>query len=163
LFLAGSFAVQKQLFLDVGGYEESLAYSENTELGIRLMRICQERSLECSSTQEVCLRYFLGQNVHDPRFLAKRRLESASLLLEKHAAAFAADRRLEAVYWSVAGVAAIKLGQTTEGRGYLCQAVKCRPLGPVGWMRLAASAVPSLACRIWRLDTEGGREGKADA
>ena len=59
----GSFAVRRSLFDAVGGYDEGLAYAENTELLLRLMARCAESGLRIVTIESpTVLIHWLEQN-----------------------------------------------------------------------------------------------------
>ncbi|HUP25440.1 MAG TPA: glycosyltransferase family A protein [Thermoanaerobaculia bacterium] len=150
LFLAGSFALRLELFTEVGGYDAALAYSENTELGLRLTTLCRVRGLEIRCDPQARIRYRPSVSTGDH---AKRRtiarLESARLLLARYGERLGREPRVLASYWAIASVAAGRLGRFSEARRFAVRAVAVRPWNPRHWGRLALCLVPGLGRRVW--------------
>jgi len=151
LFLAGSFAVEREIFEAAGGYDERLAYSENTELAIRLVEACLDQGLRIAAIEEPLWLYRApasGSKV-DARG-AKARLEASVLLLERHAEAFARDPRVRALHLAVAGVNAARLGEIARARSFFLDAWKSDLAKVRHALRFALTLVPALARRRWQ-------------
>lgn len=150
LFLSLAFALRRPVFDAVGGYNEALHYSENTELHWRLQDYCREAGWRCAYVDEPLGIYYstrLG-GARQPRNFA-RRLSSYEALLAAHAPRFERDPRLYAVYWSLAGAAAARLGEMRKARRYFREAVRWDGRNPRHRLRLLLSYVPLVAERFW--------------
>jgi hypothetical protein len=151
LFLAGAFAARRELLLEIGGYDRTLAYSENTDLGIRLVAACFARGLEIRSVPRGLVRYYLRPpDARAGGDLVGLRLRAVHALLERHAAAFARDRRSREIYCTLGGVLAVRDGRADEARSFFRRALSAAPWRPKNYLRLAASLHPALARRLWR-------------
>lgn len=151
LFLAGSFAARRELLREIGGYDPALVYSENTDLGIRLVAACRARELELRSVPRGLVRYYLRPpGARAGGDLVGVRLRAVRSLLERHAAAFARDRRSREIYCTLGGVLAVRSGRLEEARRFFRRALSAAPWRPKNYLRLVASLHPALARRLWR-------------
>lgn len=156
LFLAGTFAVRRELFQAVGGYAEGLDFAENTELAIRLVELCGERGLAVATLDQPLVVYHAAtRRPPATRAAALARLEATRYLLERHAEKFAADPRVRALHRGVAGVCAARLGDWAEARGWFLAALRSHPLDLRHAARWLAALLPPLARRWWRPLAEG--------
>jgi glycosyltransferase involved in cell wall biosynthesis len=148
LFLAGTFAVRRQAFQAVGGYDPRLAYAENSELGIRLTRYCEQHALAFAALHQplisVRLRTRLGSTVD-----FRERLEAAELIVRCHADRQAVARSSFANYRAIAAVNAYRLGRYRDGMRHFVRAAGGNPGRLVHWKRLMLALVPPLARRFW--------------
>jgi len=83
LFRAGTCAIRREVFAAVGGYDGSLAFSENSELAIRLVAHCDshERSFATVNKPLVRIRKRRGPGTHVE---LQERLDAIELILERH-------------------------------------------------------------------------------
>ena len=86
-FLAGSVCYSKILFLNSGGFDESMTFGENYELGIR---IAANENLKIYIIPMVLSRYTVNTAMRRSTAIPNR-LGSALRLLEKHPTVFAND------------------------------------------------------------------------
>ncbi len=149
LLLAGAFAVRRELFAAIGGYDEMLHHAENTELGLRLLPYCQAHDRKVAAIAEPLVRYYKpAPPVGEAAF--ERRLAAAKRCLELHGGTF---RRKDpggyASYCSVAGVNAARLGRMREARGHFGRAVRNCPRRWRHLGRWLLTLAPPLARRVW--------------
>lgn len=151
LFLAGAFAVERGLLKAVGGYVESLAYSENTDLGIRLIDRCLAEGRRVVCVPRPLIRYHLRSEAlgQQSRGLCNRRLESIRYFLEHHREALARQPESLASFLALGGVLAARLGHRSESRSLFGQGLRLEPWRWKTQMRYLVSLVPGLARRIW--------------
>lgn len=145
IFLAGAFAVKKQTFIKIGGYDEVLKYGENTELGFRIK-------------QQLTSKVFI--NNPNLKYKASTNGGSKSVMntytankhiIKKHSDFFKSSPVLHFNYLSVLGVASIKLKLFDDARSFFKTACNIRPTKPQAIFRLVVSYVPFIAIKIWRL------------
>lgn len=145
VLLAGGFAVRKDLLLAIGGYDERLRYSENTDLGLRLTDLlltlpdsqvvhAPETSVDVrvSSERGRATRYAHAQG------------EAVEILLERHSVRFAREPRAQAALLRVLSRSCRLSG---DRRGAVMAACKaCRlDWGELrNWRVLAAALLPSV-------------------
>lgn len=146
LFLAGTFAVRRDLFERVGGYDEALRFSENSELGMRLSDHVEDPGRDTVLLGRSVL--LITPRPDRAREYAEAQYRSLVRILGRHAPRLARDPRLESDYRAVAGVSALRTGRTLEGRRQLWLAFRRRPsLRAAG--RCVASLLP-VPVRPWR-------------
>jgi len=150
VFFPGMFAVRRSLFDEVGGYAVGLAFSENTELGLRLTAASAARHghVRARAHREERLTVRLPADGLSNAYSDAKRFESALYLLDRHGEQLRADPHLLGDYWAIAGVAAARLGRGGESRACFARALRHDPrLRHLG--RLAVALVPPLAARRW--------------
>lgn len=104
-FLPGTFFVRRRAFDDVGGYDESLRFSENTDLAWRLGDESARQGWTVANIDETL--FELDKPVDDlvrhARYVGVRG-DAARRLLRKHPARFAVDRPGARRYWRIIAV-----------------------------------------------------------
>ncbi len=149
LLLAGAFAVRRDLFHEVGGYDEALEYAENTELGLRLLPYCHDRGWTAATVAEPLVVYHRPAGPEGEEAY-RARLEGARRLLARHGETFRRkDPRGYASYCAVAGVNAARLDRIPEARRHFRAAVRIYPRGWRHLGRFFLSLSPPLARRVW--------------
>ena len=136
-YLAGSYVIEKQLLLSVGGFRPGLRFSENTDLGLRLGGRMLEQPFRSTSTDEPLATAHRDERGYDPLV----RYESAMMLLDEDIEHLRRSPKLHAEYVAIAGVAASRLGRHAEAQGLLARSVRINPLGLKNYARLAREAV----------------------
>lgn len=145
--LAGTFALRTRGFREVGGYEPSLTYSENTELALRMAELVSQ-SLWTAAAIDVPL------VVHYQRYsrpYSTGRYEAARYILQRHSTRLALDPRAEGLYHGIAGIGASRLGRRREACLELAAAVRADPKRLVHVRRLL-----QVASGLHRNGEEGG-------
>jgi glycosyltransferase involved in cell wall biosynthesis len=150
LFLPGSYAVRRRVFNEIGGFAAELRYGEHHELGMRLTSYCRSRSLSMACLQEPLV---VRHRDRDSRGRAKSyrqaRYESVMYLLKNHEEQMGRSPTWLANHLAVAGVSALGMGRSAEGRRLLRRAIRLQPRELRNYVRYAISLAPSLARRRW--------------
>lgn len=149
LVLAGTFAVDRVLFDDVGGYTEGLQCSHQTDLALRLLPECRRRGLTIGVVPEPLLRIERRAAGDRPESSPEKLLSGTTYLLEAHATALDGAPVARANYHAIAGVAAVRLGERRLARRHFREAARARPREAIHWKRLAASYAGPLGTRAW--------------
>jgi glycosyltransferase involved in cell wall biosynthesis len=136
-YLAGSYAIEKQLLLSVGAFRPGLRFSENTDLGLRLGGRMLDQPFSTTSTDQPLATAHRDERGYDPLV----RYESSMVLLDVDSEHLRRSPKLHADYAAIAGVAASKLGRHAEARGLLTRSVRINPLGLKNYVRLAREVV----------------------
>lgn len=149
VLLPGCFAVRADVLKESGGYDEGLAYSENTELVIRLIEYCFRNNLGIVTLHTPLIVYHRGRNNVKKNYYEKR---SAAVvhIIDKHRALFNTDKNMLAVYYAIAGVDSARLKRNSLSRHFFLQAVKADPAGIRHMARLLMMLMPPLARLIWK-------------
>jgi glycosyltransferase involved in cell wall biosynthesis len=155
LFRTGAFAIRRDLFERVGGFDPALRFSEVTELG---MRVGQELSGQSGVMTHITRSLVsvelppdggAGGRSTSNAYSDRRRLETALHILDKHREVMARTPRLRQTYLHIAGVASARLGDYDGARRYLWRAWWARPTDARELGRLAVASVPPFAARVW--------------
>ncbi len=124
LWQAGSFAIARTLFNDVGGYWSGLSFSENTDLALRVAR--QHELYPVLAVFDTAAHHTV--NIRPDRYDPARRLASAQHILEHHRGRLERQPALLATYEAMAGVAAGRLGDRRQAQVHLRRAVRANPI-----------------------------------
>lgn len=145
-FQAGNFVVERRLLQALGGYAESLRYSENTELGLRLAHHCVSSGRAMASVDLPLLRWH-----HNPSHVydVPERRASCRFLLEHHRALLSRDPKMISSYSSQLAVWDARAGDLRSARKNFLAAWWVRPLGLRNLARLMIATLPPLARRSW--------------
>ncbi len=157
LFLAGAFACRRSLFESAGGYDESLEYGENMELGLRLVEECEALGMAAATHGSPLFEYHRSPPRQHSRRDLERRRDAARRILEKHHRRVAADPNLRGNLLAVAGVSAGRLGDWKAARRDLFRALLYGRSPVKNAMRLAAAWMPRLASSHWQMPLEADR------
>lgn len=148
LFLAGTFAVRRALYEQMGGYAEELPTSHQTELALRLLPALARVGLTVASVDRPLVHI-------ERRAAAQRHRRPADLLvgtqyiLDHHVEQLANSPTVLADYHAVAGVSAFQVGDRSSSRHHFRAALRANPTGVRHVARYAVSYVPPLANRVW--------------
>lgn len=145
-FLAGTYAMRTELFHHVGGFDSQLAFSENTELAMRLASA--EAAQRWASTDAPLVRIHRSAARSDGRYL-QAQIASVQRLLERHPDAFRRSPRDAALGLTVAAVCAAKLARWHDARRFLLSAIRWDPRRVDNYFRLVLVAVPPAGRRLW--------------
>jgi hypothetical protein len=149
VFLAGAFAVRRQLYDAVGGYAESIPTSHQTELVLRLLPELGRQGLTSVAIDRALVNIETRAPNDRPLSQPKDLLTGAEYLIEHHGATLAAVPAVLADYHAVAGVSAAQIGETGRSRRHLLAACRAGGWRPKHIGRLGLTMAPPLAGRIW--------------
>jgi glycosyltransferase involved in cell wall biosynthesis len=154
LILAGTFAARTELLRVIGGYDEQLNCSHQTELALRLIPAMLERGLYIQNT-ETPLVLIERRHPDDRRRSNPVTLyEGTRLILDKHVDSVSRDPHGRAVLNGVLGVSAARLGDWRQARSALLSSVRAEPLRARHWLRLAAACIAPVGRRVWRTEDD---------
>ena len=112
--LPGCFAVPRDLFSLLGGYDPRLRFAENTDLVERTHAYCAANGLKVSFTDETLLAV---HEVSDPRRYDAARLDAMSYLLDRDADELRHDRERMERLARIGAVSAARIGQLPARSG----------------------------------------------
>jgi glycosyltransferase involved in cell wall biosynthesis len=154
-FRAGCFAVRRDRFLAVGGFDPVLRFSEVSELGMRIGQELSGRTNAVTHIARSCVAIELppgegvGGRATSHAYTDEVRLETAEYILAKHADVMRRAPRLRQTYLRIAGVAAARIGDYGGARRRFLQAWRAQPRDVRELWRAAATAIPGLRSRLW--------------
>jgi glycosyltransferase involved in cell wall biosynthesis len=149
LFLTGTFALRNELFKAAGAYNERMSFSENTDLAIRLILCCVEKSYRIATIDKPLIIY------HNTRPIGGKRQSEERLRNAKYMLQFHGDRYKErsprgyANYCAIAGVHSVRLGKMGDARHFFIAAIRAYPLSWRHYIRLLLSLFPFLGHKHW--------------
>jgi glycosyltransferase involved in cell wall biosynthesis len=152
-FLAGAFALDAALFAQVGGYNEHLRYSENTELGWRVQHALAGGHACIGVLDEVvAVHYGRGDRSYDEeRYAAARLILDQPDLVDSGAVGSISPRKRRATYLALAGTSASRLGRRREAIALTVAAVRHDPTSPKRYRNLLGAVLrPARAARAAR-------------
>jgi glycosyltransferase involved in cell wall biosynthesis len=136
LFLAGTFAVKREIFIESGGYDEFLTYAENTELSFRIKSKINNRFF----IDKFLLR--INQPVHRISSSPKNIYTSVSRIISIHQSLFKANPALYSLYLNNLGVSCLRLGYQTEARGHFSYSIILTPFNLKPYLRFILTFLP---------------------
>lgn len=145
-FQAGTFIVNRHVLTELGGYAEGLAYSENTELALRLGVHCSVFHNHSVSVDEPLLRWH-----HDEShaYATPNRRAGCAYLLQHHEALLARDPEMLKSYRSQLAVWDARAGEFKSARQNFAAALRIQPFNIKSLARLGIACCPILARRLW--------------
>jgi glycosyltransferase involved in cell wall biosynthesis len=155
LFRTGAFAVERELFVEAGGFDPELRFSEATELGMRIGRLLCERGRTSTHLVRSLVSIELpagdgvGGSASSLAYSDERRLQTAEHILAKHHDVMASDPRLRQTYLRIAGVACARLERHDDARRYFLRAWRADPTDVRELARAAATLVPVVRAQLW--------------
>jgi len=147
VFLAGTFAVRRELYDRVGGYAEELPVSHQTELALRLIPEVERQGMTAASA-DVALVHIERRVVNERIWSSTDMFDGARYILDRHHRQLARSPHVLADYHAVAAVSAFQVGDRSTSRRHFRRAVRARP-SVRHVARYALSHVPPLAIRVW--------------
>jgi glycosyltransferase involved in cell wall biosynthesis len=151
LLLAGTFAVRAELLRVIGGYDDRLTCSHQTELGLRLIPALRQRGLGIRNTDRVLVRIEHRHPWNRPLSSPRALYEGTRILLTTHHDKVSRDAHGRAVLNGVLGVSAARLEQWSSARSALLTSALAEPLNVRRWLRLAAACCPPVGRRVWHI------------
>jgi glycosyltransferase involved in cell wall biosynthesis len=141
--IPGSFCIKSSFFNNIGGYDDRLAYGENTELGFRIkMRIPSVEFIDSPN-----LLYSLLENSHGKNSINK--MNGLIYTINKHPQIFLENKEMKRKYLSIAGVAAVHCKELKKSRELFYASWKMKYLSFNSFIRFIFSCSPILAKLIW--------------
>lgn len=142
--LAGSFLLKKSIFSSVGGYDEKLKFSENTELFHRIDLL----NVKFKMIPWLSLNYF--DTLSGGSKKTKNTLDGVEYILQKHQNTL--SKNVKFLYHQSAGVIYIRFRNFPSARCHLVRALQFKPWDIGAWTRLGLTFIPPLAKRIYKTE-----------
>ena len=164
LFNAGTFALSRELYLEVGGFEEELRTSHQTEFALRLLPVCRSSGIRVATIDEALTLIVERDPGNRSRNDPDRLLRATLLILQRHEEQLALSPQVLSDYLATAGVAAGRGGEYGQARRLLVRAARHATTPSKRWRNLARAGVataPPVARRVWPRDL-GASKGPAE-
>ena len=149
LFLAGTFALRRQIFQEVGGFSIDCRGNQHKEFALRLVPYCDEQGYDIVTTDATTVRV----HEHDGEHLRDNMeslLEGSLYILRNHERQLRKSPTHFADWCTITGVYAAKLGRLDVARRLLFKAARNYPRKTINFARLIVACCPPLARRVWR-------------
>lgn len=151
LFVAGTFALRRDLFCEVGGFAETLTCSHCTELMLRLAPICHAKQLRVGSVRRALVRIRAREAGERPLSSPQALLGGVRYMLDRHRSRLGLSPSLLASYLSIAGVSSARLGDFAAARRFIGEAVHVRPTALKNYARYVLASIPWFGARVWKV------------
>ena len=139
--LAGTFVIKKSVFEEIGGYDRSLKFSENTELFHRIGLM----GYFGVSSQNIILNYYDSPTGGSKNL--QNMSDSLLIFLEKHNDTLSIH--VKHLYHQIIGVNCMRFRNFSNARKHLWKAVQYKPKRIATWGRLGLAFLPFLAKRLY--------------
>jgi glycosyltransferase involved in cell wall biosynthesis len=153
--IAGTFAVRADLLRAVGGYDERMTCSHQSELLMRLIPATLSNGLILRSTDRVLVVCESRAASDRPSRAPDRTYNGTKRILEKHREQLERNPRNYALYNGIMGVSAARMGEWHDARRAFLAAARVEPFRPAHWLRFAAASFPPLGRRVWDVASYG--------
>lgn len=153
-WLAGAFAVRNDIFAEIGGYDSNLGYSENTDLGIRVVATVAERNGTAACIDQPLVVQHQWKRAARRNYDVKQ-LHASQVLLSRYEDLFRVSPVERFRYLSIAAVCAVRIGRHWMALRLFARAVCVRPSAAKGYARLLLACIPPLARRQWPAHAAG--------
>ncbi|MGH9113632.1 MAG: glycosyltransferase family 2 protein [Acidimicrobiales bacterium] len=149
MWLAGTFAARSDLVRRCGGYLPGLGARHQTELFLRLVPAARAAGLGIATSDVLGVRIEGRPPTERPGVNPRRLYDATRWILARHAEAFAGRRSTVALYESVVGTAAARLGDWRSARRHFVRSARAMPRSPKLWGRVALASVPAVGGWVW--------------
>lgn len=135
--LSGTYVIRRDLFLEMGGFDEQLTFSENSELFFRI----NLKGIAPIIISEMMLKYYPSESGGSRN--VEGQIASLNRICEKHQSNLTSKEKF--TYRNILGVLNLRLKKYKVARSDFFKAVSIYPLHPSAWARLVLSVFPPLA------------------
>lgn len=147
LFLSGTYAVKRDVFLELGGFAVGLRAHQSTEFRMRLSELCSQRGYRTSTIPMVLVR----AHSHDGPKIRRdpqAKLEASKYILEHHLNKFESKGAV-ASWLAAAGGCAAELGDYRQAREFFARAICTHPIRWKNYARWMIAFIPLVRRRFW--------------
>lgn len=149
LFLAGTFALKKKIFIEIGSYDKFLASGHHTDLTIRLIPHIKKNHFIYSHIN-ISLIKIHTHSGNKIRTNNNAVFNGTMSLLKKHETLFKKNKKEHIDYLGVAAISAIKSGKLVEGKALLREAFFINPFNFKLVVRIISLELPFIRNYIWK-------------
>jgi glycosyltransferase involved in cell wall biosynthesis len=141
--IPGSFCIKNTIFKKISGYDDNLAYGENTELGFRIKM--ENPSVEFVDSPN--LLYTLHENSHGKN--ERNKMNGLIYTINKHPQLFNDNNDMKRSFLSIAGVSAFHCNEYKISSELFYKAWKIKYFSFNSFLRFLFSCFPKLGKLIW--------------
>jgi glycosyltransferase involved in cell wall biosynthesis len=149
VFLAGTFALDRSILDEIGGYADEIRVSHQSELLLRALPAVRARDMGTAFIDRPLITIERREASDRPLSQPADLFDGAEYLIEHHGELLATKPHALANYHAIAGVSAAQLGDLRSARRHLLRAALTYPRKVQHITRFATSLVPPLARRTW--------------
>lgn len=151
LFLAGTFAVRRDTFQELGGFAVSCRSSQHTEFALRLIPYLMRDGRRLKVSEDLTVRVHVHEQAH-LRGDVTNLLEGALYIIETHGTQLRQSARYFSDWHNIAAVYAAKMNRLGLARSLFLTSIWAYPRNAKNLMRLVIACLPPIARRVWRVD-----------
>ena len=144
IFNAGTWAMKRDLFFEIGLYDEQIKYGENTELKFRFL----DKQVEFGFVDNYNFVY--KESISGGSKQTANKLESNLYILSKHTVYFKRNPEVKRLFLQVAAVSAARLGKTKQSHELFFQAWKTKKTDLKLIIQCLISIIPFLTKLKWK-------------
>jgi glycosyltransferase involved in cell wall biosynthesis len=141
--IPGSFCIRSEVFKTIGGYDDNLAYGENTELGFRIKMTNPSTAFIRSPN----LIYNLHENSHGKN--SRNKMNGIIHTINKHPQIFNQNKDMKRRFLSIAAIAAVSTKENIKAKELFWKAWILSPFNLTAFLRLLFSLSPFISKKIW--------------
>ena len=148
-YLAGAFAVQKEIYEEVGGYDPVLRYGENWELGFRLLNYADRNSLQIGVVDDYNLQY--NREMDEDKFQAQsvQRASTCEYLYRKYKDSNRVTSKQLLQWVEMAAVNYSRSGDYKKSREFMLEAINLNPRKAKNYVRYVIAMFPIISNKFW--------------
>ena len=141
--LAGSWAIKKQIFCEVGMYDEVIKFGENNELRLRI----NSRNLNIGLIKKYNLIYFASNNGGSKNY--QNKINSILYILDKHKDYYNKNRHIKKLFLQTAAVSAVRIRNIKNAHDLFTMALKENKTDIKLWLQYFFTTSSFLSNFIW--------------
>lgn len=141
--LAGSWAIKKKIFCEVGMYDEVIKFGENNELRLRINSL----NLNIGLIKKYNLVYFASKNGGSKNY--QNKINSILYILDKHKDYYNKNRHVKKLFLQTAAVSAVRIKQTKKANHLFKLALSENKTNVKLWLQCFITTSDFLANLTW--------------
>lgn len=142
--IPGSFCIKSEFFKNIDGYDDKLAYGENTELGFRIKMASPTTAFIRSPN----LIYNLYEDSHGKN--ARNKMNGIIYTINKHPQLFNENKGIKEKFLSIAGVAASSCREYSNAQYFFLKSLILNPFNTRNYIRLCLVSILLIRDILWR-------------
>ena len=144
----GVFILDKNLFNQIGGYDENVQSGQHSEMALRLVQVLDKNDIDIVNIFEPLIKVHVHR---DEKIRNNHRAlyEGTIYTLNKHRKLFESHKNVYKDYLSIAALGAFKINKKKEAQALFLKAWKIHPTSIKSLLRYFISLFPSIGNKIW--------------